>query len=141
MRMPVIMGWCRDGLQYPRGAWPSLPVVQPPLYRRRDRHGRDVRAAVGYCAVHALELEGAHAGGNRNVPGRGLGDCPYIWAYRLVLATLVLARLPYFRHTGRTYFMALEPSDILFIAIVIWLILEIINSDGGGGHRARVPVR
>jgi hypothetical protein len=38
-------------------------------------------------------------------------------------------------------FMALEPSDILFIAIVIWLILEIINGDWGGGHRARVPVR
>jgi hypothetical protein len=37
--------------------------------------------------------------------------------------------------------MALEPSDILFIAIVLWLIMEIINGDGGGGFRARVPVR
>ena len=37
-------------------------------------------------------------------------------------------------------FMALEPSDVLFIAIVIWLILEILDG-GGGGHRARVPVR
>ena len=35
--------------------------------------------------------------------------------------------------------MGLEPSDVLFIAIVIWLILEIINGDWGGGHRARNP--
>ena len=38
--------------------------------------------------------------------------------------------------------MAIEPSDALFIAIVLWIILEIINNgDWGGGHRARVPVR
>jgi hypothetical protein len=34
--------------------------------------------------------------------------------------------------------MDLQPSDILFIAIVLWLVYVIINS-GGGGHRARVP--
>jgi len=33
------------------------------------------------------------------------------------------------------------PSDILFIAIILWLIVEIINGEGGGGHRARVPSR
>ena len=33
--------------------------------------------------------------------------------------------------------MGLEPSDILFIAIVIWLAIEIINGDWGGGRRAR----
>jgi hypothetical protein len=37
--------------------------------------------------------------------------------------------------------MEFGPSDILFIAIVIWLILEIINGDWGGGHRAKVPIR
>jgi hypothetical protein len=100
-----------------------------------------MRSAVGHGDVHAVELDGSYPGRNWNVPGRGLSDCPYIWVDRLVLAALVLARLPYFRHTKRTYFMALEPSDILFIAIVIWLILEIINGDWGGGHRARVPVR
>jgi hypothetical protein len=36
--------------------------------------------------------------------------------------------------------MGLEPSDVLFIAIVLWLIFEIINGDWGGGRRARVPV-
>jgi len=36
--------------------------------------------------------------------------------------------------------MALEPTDVLFIAIVIWLALEIING-GGGGRRSRLPVR
>ncbi len=36
--------------------------------------------------------------------------------------------------------MGLEPSDVLFIAIVIWLAIEIINS-GGGGRRSRLPVR
>jgi len=36
--------------------------------------------------------------------------------------------------------MVLEPSDVLFIAIVIWLALEIING-GGGGRRSRLPVR
>jgi hypothetical protein len=35
--------------------------------------------------------------------------------------------------------MGLEPSDVLFIAIVIWLALEIIDGDWGGGRRARVP--
>jgi len=34
--------------------------------------------------------------------------------------------------------MALEPSDILFIAIVIWLAVEIL-SGGGGGRRSRLP--
>jgi len=37
--------------------------------------------------------------------------------------------------------MNLQPSDVVFIAIVIWLLLEIINGDGGGGRRARVPAR
>jgi hypothetical protein len=36
--------------------------------------------------------------------------------------------------------MALEPSDVLFIVMVIWLALEIIKGDGGGGHRKRIPV-
>jgi len=35
--------------------------------------------------------------------------------------------------------MGLEPSDVLFIAIIIWIVLEIIDDDWGGGHRARVP--
>jgi len=37
--------------------------------------------------------------------------------------------------------MALEPSDFLFIAVVIWLAFEIINSDWGGGKRSRVPAQ
>jgi hypothetical protein len=36
--------------------------------------------------------------------------------------------------------MDLQPSDLLFIAIVLWLVFVIINSDPGGGHRARVPI-
>jgi len=36
--------------------------------------------------------------------------------------------------------MGLEPSDVLFIAIVIWLAIEIING-GGGGRRSRLPLR
>jgi hypothetical protein len=34
--------------------------------------------------------------------------------------------------------MVLEPSDILFIAVVIWLAIEIVNG-GGGGKRSRLP--
>lgn len=34
--------------------------------------------------------------------------------------------------------MGLDPSDVLFIAIIIWIVLEIINGDWGGGHRSRV---
>jgi hypothetical protein len=37
--------------------------------------------------------------------------------------------------------MALEPSDFIFIAVVIWLALEIINGDSGGGKRSRVPAK
>jgi hypothetical protein len=37
--------------------------------------------------------------------------------------------------------MGIEPSDIVFIAIVIWLAFEIINGDSGGGRRARVPAQ
>ena len=37
--------------------------------------------------------------------------------------------------------MGLEPGDVLFIAIIVWIILEIINGDWGGGHRMRVPER
>jgi hypothetical protein len=35
--------------------------------------------------------------------------------------------------------MDLQPSDVLFIAIVIWLAI-VIGSDSGGGFRKRVPV-
>jgi hypothetical protein len=35
--------------------------------------------------------------------------------------------------------MPLDPSDAVFLAIVIWLVWEIMNG-GGGGRRARVPV-
>jgi len=36
--------------------------------------------------------------------------------------------------------MGLQPSDVLFIAIVIWLAIQIIDG-GGGGRRSRLPVR
>jgi len=36
--------------------------------------------------------------------------------------------------------MGLQPSDVLFIAIVVWLAIEIING-GGGGRRSRLPIR
>jgi hypothetical protein len=35
--------------------------------------------------------------------------------------------------------MGLEPSDVVFIAIVIWLAIEILNGNSGGGKRSRVP--
>jgi len=35
--------------------------------------------------------------------------------------------------------MALEPGDVLFLAIVIWLAIEITNG-GSGGRRKRIPV-
>jgi len=35
--------------------------------------------------------------------------------------------------------MGLQPSDVLFIAIVIWLAIEILNG-GGGGRRRRLRV-
>lgn len=34
--------------------------------------------------------------------------------------------------------MDLQPSDIIFIAIVLWLAI-VIDSDHGGGFRKRVP--
>ena len=37
--------------------------------------------------------------------------------------------------------MGIQPSDVLFIAIVIWLAIEIINGGGGGRRRTRVPVQ
>jgi hypothetical protein len=33
--------------------------------------------------------------------------------------------------------MGIQPSDLLFIAIVLWLAIEIING-GGGGFRKRL---
>jgi hypothetical protein len=36
--------------------------------------------------------------------------------------------------------MDLQPSDIVFLAIVIWLALEISGGPGGGLH-SRVPAR
>ena len=35
--------------------------------------------------------------------------------------------------------MDLDPSDIVFLAMVIWLAIE-LTSGGGGGSRKRVPV-
>ncbi len=37
--------------------------------------------------------------------------------------------------------MQFDPSDVLFIAIVIWIAVQIINGDWGGGRRARQPIR
>jgi hypothetical protein len=37
--------------------------------------------------------------------------------------------------------MGLNPGDVLFIAIVIWIAIQIINDDSDGGRRARQPVR
>ena len=37
--------------------------------------------------------------------------------------------------------MGLQPSDVLFLAIVVWLAIEIINGDWGGGLRARLPLK
>ena len=34
--------------------------------------------------------------------------------------------------------MDLDPSDIIFLAMVIWLAIE-LTSGGGGGRRQRVP--
>lgn len=36
--------------------------------------------------------------------------------------------------------MDFQPSDFLFIAIVLWIAVQITNG-GGGGRRKRVPVR
>jgi hypothetical protein len=35
--------------------------------------------------------------------------------------------------------MDFQPSDIVFLAIVIWLAIE-LTGGGGGGRRARVPI-
>jgi hypothetical protein len=36
--------------------------------------------------------------------------------------------------------MDFDLSDLLFVFMVLWLAITIINSDGGGGRRARVPI-
>jgi hypothetical protein len=35
--------------------------------------------------------------------------------------------------------MDLQPSDLVFLAVVLWLVIE-LTSGGGGGRRKRVPV-
>ena len=50
----------------------------------------------------------------------------------------VLRSFPWSVHTGLIT-MNLDPSDVLFIALVLWIAIVIINNSGGGGHRARVP--
>jgi hypothetical protein len=36
--------------------------------------------------------------------------------------------------------MDIQPSDVVFIAFVLWLAWEAINGGGGGGKRSRLPV-
>jgi hypothetical protein len=36
--------------------------------------------------------------------------------------------------------MPFEPSDLLFIMIVLWIAYELITGSGGGGRRGRLPV-
>lgn len=33
----------------------------------------------------------------------------------------------------------MDLQDVVLLLFVIWLVIEIINGSGGGGHRARVP--
>ena len=35
--------------------------------------------------------------------------------------------------------MLLEPTDVVFIAFVLWLIVQITNG-GDGGRKSRIPV-
>jgi hypothetical protein len=35
--------------------------------------------------------------------------------------------------------MDFDLSDIVFIAVVLWIAVTILNGNGGGGHRSRVP--
>jgi hypothetical protein len=35
--------------------------------------------------------------------------------------------------------MDFQPSDIVFLAVVLWLVIELTNG-GGGGRRKPVPV-
>jgi hypothetical protein len=35
--------------------------------------------------------------------------------------------------------MDLQPSDLVFLAVVLWLVIE-LTSGGGGGRRRPVPV-
>jgi hypothetical protein len=35
--------------------------------------------------------------------------------------------------------MDFDISDVLFVVVVLWIAITIINSSGGGGHRAPVP--
>ena len=37
--------------------------------------------------------------------------------------------------------MFIQLSDILFVAIVAWLAIELINGDWGGGKRSKTPAR
>jgi hypothetical protein len=37
--------------------------------------------------------------------------------------------------------MGLQPTDVLFIAIVVWIAIQIIDGDWGGGRRARQSAR
>jgi hypothetical protein len=36
--------------------------------------------------------------------------------------------------------MDFTPADILFICVVIWIALELIDGDWGGGRRSRATV-
>jgi hypothetical protein len=35
--------------------------------------------------------------------------------------------------------MDISPSDLLFLVMVIWLAIQLIDGDWGGGLRSRVP--
>ena len=37
--------------------------------------------------------------------------------------------------------MELNNSDLLFLAICLWIAVFLINNDGGGGRRQRVPAQ
>jgi hypothetical protein len=37
--------------------------------------------------------------------------------------------------------MNFDASDILFLAIVLWIAVVLLTGSGGGGMRARIPVR
>jgi hypothetical protein len=36
--------------------------------------------------------------------------------------------------------MNFDPSDILFLAIVLWIAVVLLSGSGGGGLRSRIPV-
>ena len=145
MRLRAHLERCRSTLQHSHERRSSLPVLCPRHDGLFSCASLNTDTAILFELVAGSEeLAGPPIDRTAGIPAYRVGRGRRSWlAGRLLELVLGVSDLAPCDSTFDTevIHMDFNFSDAMFLAIVIWLAITILNSgDGGGGRRARVPI-